>query len=381
MRRVLFDLTATQPSVDSKRHGGGKYGEIVLKRIVERGLDVECFFDSNRWLNSDIKSLLEARDIKLHDIRKVELSKIIAESKVDILYSALPSNTIIKRSDINIIGTIHGLRRLETPADNYCFKYRNLNWKDWMFYFFKNLAPSVIRKMLCSYYLKAWKNPRFQMITVSNHTSNAIKVFFPDLHKKNILVFYSPSTSEYKITERKHSEKYFMMVSGNRLEKNNLRAIIALDRLFSKSYLKDFYVKITGAKDTTNFRYKIQNPNRFQFMGYVGDMDLEQLYHDAYCLVYPSVNEGFGYPPLEAMHYGVPVISSSFCSIPEICGEASIYFNPFSIDEIENRILQISDENVHKNQIAKAINRYELITAKQHADLDNLINYIYELHE
>lgn len=55
---ILFDLVATQPSGTSIRHGGGKYGEVVLRRILERGLPVSCYYDSNKWLNPDIKSLL-----------------------------------------------------------------------------------------------------------------------------------------------------------------------------------------------------------------------------------------------------------------------------------------------------------------------------------
>lgn len=58
MKKILFDLTATQPIGSNKRHGGGKYGEVVLRRILERGLPVACYYDSNKWLNPDMKSLL-----------------------------------------------------------------------------------------------------------------------------------------------------------------------------------------------------------------------------------------------------------------------------------------------------------------------------------
>ncbi len=378
---LLYDLTATQPSFGSIRHGGGKYGEVVLKRIVERRFHVSCFFDGKRLLNPDIKNFLEENNVKLYNIDCQSLDEVINVSKSNVLYSALPSSPMIERKDIKVIGTVHGLRRLETPADRYFFKYRNLNWKDWLFFLSNRFASGLVRKLLCSYYIKAWQNPGFQMVTVSHHTSNAIKVFFPEFKDKKIPVFYSPSTTEYEICERKYHDKYFMMVSGNRLEKNNLRAIMALDRLFSNGFLDGFNVKVTGSKDSSNFRYKMQNPERFQFLGYVDDKELDQLYHDAYCLVYPSVNEGFGYPPLEAMHYGTPVISSSYCSIPEVCGEASLYFNPFSIEEIQNRLLQIAEKDFHDSQSCLAKQRYLHITAKQNEDLDKLIDYIYSDNE
>lgn len=61
---ILFDLVATQPSVDSKRHGGGKYGEVIFKRIVERQLPVSCIYDSRRWINPEIQNILKKMVLK-----------------------------------------------------------------------------------------------------------------------------------------------------------------------------------------------------------------------------------------------------------------------------------------------------------------------------
>ena len=55
---ILFDLSATQPMGSTKRHGGGKYGEVVLRHILKRGRPVTCYYDSRKWLNPDIKNLL-----------------------------------------------------------------------------------------------------------------------------------------------------------------------------------------------------------------------------------------------------------------------------------------------------------------------------------
>ena len=90
------------------------------------------------------------------------------------------------------------------------------------------------------------------------------------------------------------------------------------------------------------------------------------------------MNEGFGYPPLEAMHYGVPVLASPFTSIPEVCGDAAIYFNPFSVEEIMSRLLMITDEHLYKTYSERARQRYMLITEKQKTDLDAMIDYLYE---
>lgn len=379
VRTILFDLTAVQPIGVSKRHGGGIYGEIVFKRIVERGLDVACFYDGRKWINPEICKIIEDNKIKLYDVSKESLQEIVDKNSYSIIYSALPTKSLMQIEGIKIVGTIHGLRRLETPADSYCLRYKNVSKKDLMFFFSKILFKKRITKKLCEYYLQSWKKDNCQFVTVSNHTSNAIKFFLPELKHKNIPVFYSPSTSSSEVFDKKYQEKYFLLVSGNRCEKNNLRAIMAFDKLFTLGYLQDYKVKITGAKDSSNFRYKIKNLSRFEFLGYVDDQELKQLYNDAYCLVYPSLNEGFGYPPLEAMHYGVPVLASSYSSISEVCQGAAMYFNPFAIEEIANRVLQITDESVHRQYSALARSQYVKITDKQNSDLDKMVDYLYSL--
>ena len=130
------------------------------------------------------------------------------------------------------------------------------------------------------------------------------------------------------------------------------------------------------------FTFLVKNPEKFEFMGYVDDDVLEQLYHDAYCFIYPSLNEGFGYPPLEAMRYGIPVIASPYSSISEVCQGAVLYANPLSVEEIMARILQISyDDSLYKEYSQRSLKEYDLITKKQNEDLDKMIDFLYEDQE
>ena len=114
-------------------------------------------------------------------------------------------------------------------------------------------------------------------------------------------------------------------------------------------------------------------------MGYVDDQQLESLYANAYVFVYPSLNEGFGYPPLEAMRYKIPVIASPLSAIAEICGGGALYFNPFSVEEIMNRMLMtVTNKKIYSDLVQKGYEQYLIISERQMKDLDLLINYIYQ---
>ena len=83
------------------------------------------------------------------------------------------------------------------------------------------------------------------------------------------------------------------------------------------------------------------------FTGYVPEEDLPALYRQASALVYPSIFEGFGLPPLEAMACGTPVVASNTGSLPEICGTAARLIDPYDVVSIEKGILDvIKDESL-----------------------------------
>jgi len=75
-----------------------------------------------------------------------------------------------------------------------------------------------------------------------------------------------------------------------------------------------------------------------RFLGYVEADELEALYRAAACFVFPSLYEGFGLPVLEAMRRGVPVACARATSIPEVAGDAAMYFDPHSPDQIAGAV-------------------------------------------
>ncbi len=89
------------------------------------------------------------------------------------------------------------------------------------------------------------------------------------------------------------------------------------------------------------------------FMGYVTDETLNLLYNHAALLVYPSLYEGFGLPPLEAMTAGCPVAVSHTSSLPEVVGDAGVYFDPLEVDSIAQAIHRILDSIELRRRLAE----------------------------
>ena len=131
-------------------------------------------------------------------------------------------------------------------------------------------------------------------------------------------------------------------------------------------------VGISGWKNKQIFEAVQNNPtvrDRIFFTGYLPDQDLAPIYSGALMFVYPSLYEGFGLPPLEAMQCGTPVIVSNTSSLPEVVGDAGILIDPRSKDELCQAMWElVSDERSRKDLSQKAIARASEFTWKKSVD-------------
>ena len=99
---------------------------------------------------------------------------------------------------------------------------------------------------------------------------------------------------------------------------------------------------IAGGQNSRIFRDEgLSAGNGVHFIGRVSDAELKALYGSARALVFPSITEGFGLPPLEAMSCGCPVIATTGGAVPEVCGEAAIYADPLAPDEWTDAMMKL----------------------------------------
>ena len=115
---------------------------------------------------------------------------------------------------------------------------------------------------------------------------------------------------------------------------------------------------------------------RIKWLGRTSDAKLKSLYEHALCFVYPSLYEGFGIPPLEAMCCGTPTVVSAIPALKEVCGEASLYVNPEDERDIAEKIdMAIGNEDLRQSLIRKGYERCVLFDWQRSAEaLYGIIN-------
>lgn len=362
-------------------HGGSEYAKTIFIEAIKRGYRFDVVFLQDLKIPNDIKVVLDRKhkDItELYINGKQELYALIAENDYDVFYSVLPYEYFDYNGNTPIIGVIHGLRNIELPWDKYHHKYMSHTYRQIFGWIFSKLPGfwKLRQEKYKSRLARLINNPKFSFITVSEHSKYALLNFFPSLEPDSISVCYSPM-NKMQVQPYTQKSDYYLLVSGNRAEKNIFRAVKAFDKLIDDGRLANRHIIITGVQDPRIFS-KIQNPKNLHFLHYVSQPELDQLFRNAYCFVYPSLNEGFGYPPLQAMKYGTPIIASSATSIPEVCKAAALYFSPTSIDDLCNRILQIEySPSTYANIVNAGQRRIKELMQMQEQSLNTQLNMIF----
>ena len=372
---ILFDLTATQPSPEAKFHGGGYYGEVIFFALLKRTKKIIGIYNSKLYINPKILN----SGIKIYDINCISPKEIIENENAKTFYTPLATGGDEWQFKVNrYLITWHGVRALEMPCNSIELYYERKIKKRIRKILNLIMKNDLIEGMKINYYGRFAYLENAEYITDSEHSKNSIINFYPHLAKKEIPIFYPPINDEQiELPQSKYESKsYFLLTSSARWEKNNLRAVWAFDELFSQRKDLHFKVILTGVTNEKIYTKKIKNRDKFILLGYVDRSDLLSLHSNAYAFIYPSLNEGFGYPPIESMQYGVPVAASGTSSIPEICQDAAIYFDPYNVSEIKNRILQLLDKNIYAEYSARTVERYKIVSERQKTDLEKIVNFI-----
>jgi glycosyltransferase involved in cell wall biosynthesis len=175
---------------------------------------------------------------------------------------------------------------------------------------------------------------------------------------------FSCKTDEILLKKHNLINKQFILAVSSMNPNKNFESIIKAIQLLDNENID---IVIAGGTNPTVFSKKDENlPECVKHVGYVSDEELRALYEHATCFIYPSFYEGFGLPPLEAMACGCPVIVSDAASLPEVCGDAALYCDPYSPKDIADKIsLMLNDRSLREQLMQKGLERSKLFTWKK----------------
>ena len=194
-----------------------------------------------------------------------------------------------------------------------------------------------------------------RIIAISQNTKKDLVEYF-NVQEDRIAVIPLAAREEFHprpmeeakpfVAKRWGLDRPYLLSVGTVEPRKNLRHLIQVYCRLPEEFREEYPLVIAGgggwmSSDIYQWILEMGAETSIHFLGYVID-DLPWLYCGAACFVYPSLYEGFGMPPLEAMASGVPVITSNTSSLPEVVGDAALLIDPESEEELRSAILKVA---------------------------------------
>lgn len=240
------------------------------------------------------------------------------------------------------------------------------------------IFPEYLSSRLAYYYAKfmigAACKKSAGVITISENTrKDIIRFLNPPESKIDVVSLgvdesFRPGVAGADNAPRKIYGRYLLYVGLIRPHKNILRLIDAFAKLKKQDVIEHKLILIGKKKGTysDDLNERINRHSLGQdiiILEKIKPQELADFYRGAEIFVFPSLYEGFGLPPLEAMASGCPVVTSNTSSLPEVVGDAGLMVNPYDVDELAGAIHSLlRDENLRQKMIKRGLDRSKIFS-------------------
>ena len=353
-----------------KGAGIGRYYESLLKELAKEGVKIHTCVPLQ--FKEDFKSDFEQYSENITPIyvnysrfsNKAfwEQGRILKKLENKVFLFHFPHINLPLYIPKNLIVTIHDLRPFTEYWDRNYIKKKIYEW----------------------YFKRAIKNAK-KLITDSKHIKEEILKDFPEIEFK-IKVIYPFIDNKFlnKVNNKNQYNKivtgdYILFIGSRKKHKNLSQLIYAFNSI--KDSFPNLKLVIAGKKDSRVddidlLKEKFNIKDRLIEIISPSDEKILCLYKYAKAFVFPSLYEGFGLPPLEAMACGIPVIVSNIPVLKEICGDAAYFVDPYSSESIAQGIYKVLyNDNLKESLIEKGKKRIN------HFNSDKLINQYIKVYE
>ena len=355
--------------LDDKPTGVGVYSFHLINNLSEV-LKTSCSAKQFTVFTPETSHIINGIDIiKLPSIlQSSQYGKLAALSRF--VWNTFFYPLQLRRHDLYISPTTHGSFTLKnqiiTIHDLISLHYNNISFHQRLY--FRYLLPVLLKRAKL-------------IIAVSENTRADIMRFFSVPAEKIRVVYNGYDNNRFFPTDKKPRlitgaygcENYFLAVGPTYPHKNFELLIAAYETL--DPVVRDRHpLLIAGGKPAyVNVLKQLVRTKKLEkniiFAGYVSSALMPALYREAFALIFPSLYEGFGIPVLEAMGSGCPVISSNAASMPEVGGEAALYFDPQSILSLVRCMkLMIANDELRRNCIHKGLLQSQKFSWKKMAE-------------
>jgi len=262
------------------------------------------------------------------------------KKKIDLIL--MPNINFLALGNTRLLVVIHDLSFL-------IFK-EFFDWRRRLWHFFIDIKKLVKKSEL----IAVSKNTKRDIINYLEVSPDKINLIYPGLNK------YEDNSPNIELSNGFKIDERFILFFGNLEPRKNIESIITAFEIFCEKFPQENYkLVLLGAKSWKfqSILRKYKNSvykDRIIFLGYLKEDEKNQILKKASLVIFPSFYEGFGFPILEAMHYGIPLICSSISSMGEVSNTASILIDPFNISDLLIAIENILfDNDLRDSLIAK----------------------------
>jgi glycosyltransferase involved in cell wall biosynthesis len=188
------------------------------------------------------------------------------------------------------------------------------------------------------------------ILCTSEFTASEVQKYL-QVDRRRLVVTYPPCGDTWGLPiapPAKSSSAPYLLTVGNIKKHKNLPRLIAAYNGIRNLITHDLVI-VGKREGFLNSETQLQAVSadcdgRIRFTGEISDQELKVYYGNATALIFPSFYEGFGFPLIEAMAAGCPIACSNVASLPEVAGNAALFFNPFNVQDMSQALLQIATD-------------------------------------